>query len=71
MASTGARPAAGRSGRPGPCRGREVAGGEALSALLLAATAGLSSAPISDAIELDRPRRMMRDLLAGVGEPYL
>ncbi|MFG2058113.1 Acg family FMN-binding oxidoreductase [Micromonospora sp. NPDC048930] len=47
-------------------------GGEALSALLLTATAeGLATAPISDAVELAWPRRMMRDLLAGVGEPYL
>ncbi|KKK00350.1 nitroreductase [Micromonospora sp. HK10] len=47
-------------------------GGEALSALLLTATAdGLATAPISDAIELAWPRRMLRDLLAGVGEPYL
>ncbi|MFC4147931.1 Acg family FMN-binding oxidoreductase [Micromonospora mangrovi] len=47
-------------------------GGEALSALLLTATAaGLATAPISDAIELAWPRRMMRDLLAGVGDPYL
>lgn len=47
-------------------------GGEGLSALLLTATAeGLATAPISDAIELAWPRRMMRDLLAGVGEPYL
>ncbi|PWU47948.1 nitroreductase, partial [Micromonospora globispora] len=47
-------------------------GGEALSALLLTATAeGLSTAPISDAIELAWPRRMMRELLSGVGEPYL
>ncbi|WP_405093868.1 nitroreductase [Micromonospora sp. NBC_01392] len=47
-------------------------GGEALSALLLTATAeGLASAPLSDAIELAWPRRMMRDLLAGIGEPYL
>ncbi|SBT39202.1 Acg family FMN-binding oxidoreductase [Micromonospora auratinigra] len=47
-------------------------GGEALSALLLTATAeGLATAPISDAIELAWPRRMMRDLLAGIGEPYL
>ncbi|MFR9779697.1 Acg family FMN-binding oxidoreductase [Micromonospora sp. MS34] len=47
-------------------------GGEALSALLLTATAeGLASAPISDTIELAWPRRIMRDLLAGVGEPYL
>ncbi|MCI4061208.1 nitroreductase family protein [Micromonospora sp. R77] len=47
-------------------------GGEALSALLLTATAaGLATAPISDAIELAWPRRMMRDLLAGIGDPYL
>lgn len=47
-------------------------GGEALSALLLTATAeGLSSAPLSDAIEVAWPRRMMRDLLAGIGDPYL
>ncbi|MCW3842790.1 nitroreductase [Micromonospora yasonensis] len=46
--------------------------GEALSALLLTATAeGLATAPLSDAIELAWPRRMMRDLLAGLGEPYL
>ncbi|WP_369799278.1 hypothetical protein [Micromonospora sp. M42] len=47
-------------------------GGEALSALLLTATAeGLASAPLSDAVELAWPRRMMRDLLAGIGSPYL
>jgi nitroreductase len=47
-------------------------GGEALSALLLTATAeGLATAPLSDAIELEWPRRLLRDLLAGVGEPYL
>ncbi|MFI9638992.1 Acg family FMN-binding oxidoreductase [Micromonospora sp. NPDC051925] len=47
-------------------------GGEALSALLLTATAaGLATAPISDTIELAWPRRMMRELLADVGEPYL
>ncbi|MEW2331514.1 nitroreductase [Micromonospora chersina] len=47
-------------------------GGEALSALLLTATAeGLASAPLSDAVEVAWPRRMMRDLLAGIGEPYL
>ncbi|MGW0434492.1 Acg family FMN-binding oxidoreductase [Micromonospora sp. NPDC003197] len=46
--------------------------GEALSALLLTATAeGLSAAPLSDPIELDWPRQLMRDLLAGAGEPYL
>ncbi|TYB34210.1 nitroreductase [Micromonospora sp. AP08] len=47
-------------------------GGEALSALLLTATAeGLATAPLSDAIEVAWPRRMMRDLLAGIGDPYL
>lgn len=47
-------------------------GGEALSALLLTATAeGLASAPLSDAVEVAWPRRMMRDLLAGIGDPYL
>ncbi|MFG3682987.1 Acg family FMN-binding oxidoreductase [Micromonospora chalcea] len=47
-------------------------GGEALSALLLTATAeGLASAPLSDAVELTWPRRMMRELLAGIGDPYL
>ncbi|WP_213456958.1 Acg family FMN-binding oxidoreductase [Rhizomonospora bruguierae] len=49
-----------------------LAAGEALSALLLTAVAhGLATAPLSDPIELDWPRRLMRDLLAGVGEPYL
>ncbi|GAA0522387.1 NAD(P)H nitroreductase [Paractinoplanes deccanensis] len=47
-------------------------GGEALSALLLLATAdGLATAPISDAIEVEWPRRLVAELLAGVGEPYL
>ncbi|TNH31133.1 nitroreductase [Micromonospora orduensis] len=46
--------------------------GEALSALLLTAVVeGLSAAPLSDAIEQAWPRRLMRDLLAGLGEPYL
>jgi hypothetical protein len=46
--------------------------GEALSALLLTAVLeGLSAAPLSDTIELDWPRHLMRDLIAGVGEPYL
>jgi hypothetical protein len=46
--------------------------GEALSALLLLATAdGLASAPLSDAVEVAWPRRLLSDLLAGVGEPYL
>lgn len=49
-----------------------LAGGEALSALLLSAVVdGLSAAPISDAIEVSWPRGLMRDLLAGRGEPYL
>ncbi|HET9518665.1 MAG TPA: nitroreductase [Actinoplanes sp.] len=47
-------------------------GGEALSALLLTATAdGLATAPLSDAIELEWPRQLMHDLLAEVGAPYL
>jgi nitroreductase len=46
--------------------------GEALSALLLAATAeGLATAPLSDTVEVEWPRRLLRDLLAGVGEPYV
>lgn len=45
-------------------------GGEALSALLLAATAeGLSTAPLSDAVEVTWPRRLLRYLLSGRGEP--
>lgn len=47
-------------------------GGEALSALLLTATAeGLATAPLSDSIEVQWPRHLVRGLLAGVGEPYL
>jgi hypothetical protein len=47
-------------------------GGEALSALLLGATAdGLATAPLSDTIEVEWPRRLLRGLLADVGEPYL
>jgi len=47
-------------------------GGEALSALLLLATAdGLATAPISDAIEVEWPRHLLRGLLADIGEPYL
>lgn len=47
-------------------------GGEALSALLLRATAdGLATAPISDAIEVEWPRHLLRGMLAGVGDPYL
>ncbi|MCO8274668.1 nitroreductase [Actinoplanes sp. TRM 88003] len=46
--------------------------GEALSALLLQATAdGLATAPLSDAIEVEWPRVLVRGLLADLGEPYL
>ena len=47
-------------------------GGEALSALLLKATAeGLSTAPLSDVVEVAWPRHLLRDLLSDVGEPYV
>jgi nitroreductase len=47
-------------------------GGEALSALLLLATAdGLATAPMSDAVEADWPRHLMRGLIADIGAPYL
>ena len=47
-------------------------GGEALSALLLKATAvGLSTAPLSEAVEVAWPRYLLRDLLSDVGEPYV
>jgi nitroreductase len=53
-------------------RGDVLRGGEALSALLLAATAdGLATAPLSDTIEVDWPRQLLRGLLSDVGEPYL
>ncbi|BCJ48928.1 NAD(P)H nitroreductase [Actinoplanes sp. NBRC 14428] len=46
--------------------------GEALSALLLTATAdGLATAPLSDAVEVEWPRQLLRGLLAGIGEPYV
>lgn len=46
--------------------------GEALSALLLTAVdLGLSASPMSDVVEVMWPRQMLRDLLAGLGEPYL
>ncbi|WP_369936542.1 nitroreductase [Plantactinospora sp. BB1] len=49
-----------------------LAGGEALSALLLTAVAeGLATAPLSDPIELEWPRWLMRNLLAAIGEPYV
>jgi nitroreductase len=47
-------------------------GGEAVSALLLLATAeGLATAPLSEAIEVTWPRHLLRGLLSDVGEPYL
>jgi nitroreductase len=47
-------------------------GGEAMSALLLGATAeGLATAPISEAVEVTWPRHLLARLLSGVGDPYL
>ena len=47
-------------------------GGEAMSALLLAGTAeGLATAPFTDAVEAGWPRRLVQDLLSGIGEPYV
>ena len=47
-------------------------GGEAMSALLLSATVdGVSTAPISEAVEVAWPRRLLRRLLSDTGEPYL
>lgn len=47
-------------------------GGEALSALLLKATAeGLATDPLSDTVEVWWPHHLLRDLLAGVGDPYV
>jgi nitroreductase len=49
-----------------------LSGGEALSALLLLATAdGLATAPLSDAVEVEWPRHLLRSLLADIGEPYV
>ncbi|GGL19282.1 Acg family FMN-binding oxidoreductase [Mangrovihabitans endophyticus] len=46
--------------------------GEALSELLLSATAaGLSTAPLSEAVEVAWPRRVLSGLLSGAGHPYL
>jgi len=46
--------------------------GEALSALLLLATAyRLSTAPLSEAVEAAWPRNLLRGLLSGIGEPYI
>jgi hypothetical protein len=47
-------------------------GGEALSALLLQATAdGLATAPLSETVEVAWPRRLLSTLLSDVGEPYI
>jgi nitroreductase len=49
-----------------------VRAGEALSALLLLATAeGLATAPLSEAVEVAWSRHLLTTLLAGVGEPYI
>jgi hypothetical protein len=46
--------------------------GEALSAVLLTATAvGVSAAPISDVVEVGGTRERVRRLLSGLGHPYL
>jgi hypothetical protein len=46
--------------------------GQALSSLLLLATAeGLATATLTEAVEVSWPRLLLRDLLAGLGEPYL
>jgi hypothetical protein len=47
-------------------------GGEALSALLLEATVeGLSMEPMSDVVEADWPRQLIREMISGLGEPYV
>jgi len=47
-------------------------GGEALSALLLLATAdGLATAPLSEAVEVTWPRHLLQSMLSDVGEPYI
>jgi nitroreductase len=47
-------------------------GGEAVSALLLLATAeGLATAPLSEVVEVSWPRHLLRGMLSDVGEPYL
>jgi nitroreductase len=46
--------------------------GEGLSAVLLTAVAeGLSASPITDPIELTWPRQLLREVLGGVGQPYV
>jgi hypothetical protein len=47
-------------------------GGEALSALLLLATAeGLATAPLSEAVEVTWPRHLLQSMLSDVGVPYI
>ena len=47
-------------------------GGEALSALLLQATAeGLATAVASEAVEVTWPRHLLTTLLSDIGEPYI
>lgn len=47
-------------------------GGEALSAMLLLATAeGLAAAPLSHAVEVQWTRHLLYGLLSGIGEPFL
>jgi nitroreductase len=47
-------------------------GGEAMSALLLGGTAeGLATAPFTEPVEAGWPRRLVQDLLSGIGEPYV
>jgi hypothetical protein len=46
--------------------------GQAASAVLLTAVSlGLAVAPISDVIEVERPRDLLRGILRGQGHPYL
>jgi nitroreductase len=46
--------------------------GQAASAVLLTAVSlGLATAPISDVIEVERPRELLRGILRGAGHPYL
>lgn len=46
--------------------------GQAASAVMLTATAlDLAVAPISDVIEVEHPRELVRGLLSGTGHPYL
>lgn len=49
-----------------------LAAGEALSAILLTATAdGLAAAPMSDVVEVPSARNRLRQLLSGIGYPML